>query len=157
MKAAHARDDASEMYAILRSARCIARYDCISHQLLAEILVAVATGGEVVGGNNRGSDVLSPGFGKIEVKSRILGTDGPFPRVSLKAHNVEKADWVAAVRWTRTFDFHDAVALPRDAIHPLVEGRLNAARATHISWQSWTASPAARSLSDEIRAALNGT
>lgn len=157
MKAAHARDDASEMYAILRSAKCIARYDCISHQLLAEILIAIATGGEVVGGNNRGSDVVSPGFGKIEVKSRILGTDGPFPRVSLKAHNVEKADWVAAVRWTRAFDFYDAVALPRDAIHPLVEGRLNAARATHISWRDWTASPEARSLKAQMQAALGGT
>jgi hypothetical protein len=54
------------MYNILRSARCIQRYDSISHQLLAELVVAIATDGEVVGGNNRGSDVISPSFGRIE-------------------------------------------------------------------------------------------
>lgn len=154
MKAAHARDDAAEMFGILRSAMCLSRYDCISHQLLAEIVVAIATGGEVVGGNNRGSDVISPKYGKVEVKSRILGTDGDYPRISLKAHNIEKADWVAAVRWTRQFAFYDAVALPCYAISPLVEGRLSSKAATHIPWKTWTASTDARSLKAEIEAVL---
>ncbi|WP_141504896.1 hypothetical protein [Rhizobium sp. L9] len=62
------------MYNILRTANRIKRYDSISHQLLAELAVAIATDGEVVGGNNRGSDILSPSYGKIEVK--ILWCEG---------------------------------------------------------------------------------
>ncbi|TKB11406.1 MAG: hypothetical protein E5V75_27285 [Mesorhizobium sp.] len=154
MKAKYARQDAGEMYSILRTANCIKRYDSISHQLLAELVVAIATDGEVVGGNNRGSDVISPIYGKIEVKSRILGTDGPFPRVSLKPHNLEKADWIAAVRWTRDFEFYGAVALPRVAAQGLFAGRLTEGRATHVAWQTWVAAPGAESLADGVRAAL---
>jgi hypothetical protein len=155
LKAVHAREDAAEMYSILRTARCIQRYDSISHQLLAELVVAIATDGEVVGGNNRGSDVISPSFGKIEVKSRILGTDGPFPRISLKAHNLEKSDWITAVRWTRDFEFFDAVALPKASAMSLFAGRLVEGRATHTAWQTWIAAPAAISLADKVRAALH--
>lgn len=154
MKAVHARDDASEMYKILRTARCIQRYDSISHQLLAELVVAIATEGEVIGGNKRGSDVLSPSFGRIEVKSRILGTDGAFPRISLKPHNLEKSDWITAVRWTRTFEFYDAVALPKTIAASLFAGRLIEGKAAHVAWQSWIGAPAAVSLADNVRAAL---
>ncbi|MEI3807613.1 hypothetical protein V6R85_24125 [Agrobacterium sp. CCNWLW32] len=154
MKAAHALQDATEMYNILRTANCIKRYDSISHQLLAELVVAIATNGEVVGGNNRGSDVVSPTYGKIEVKSRILGTDGPFPRVSLKPHNLDKSDWIAAVRWTRDFDFHDAVALPKAAAQGLFAGRLLETRASHVAWQTWISTPGAESLSARVRSAL---
>lgn len=154
VKAIHARDDAAEMYSVLRTANCIKRYDSISHQLLAELVVAIATDGEVVGGNNRGSDVRSPTYGNIEVKSRILGTDGPFPRVSLKPHNLDKADWIAAVRWTREFEFYDAVALPKAAAAGLFTGRLTIGRAAHVSWQSWTETPGAESLADRVRSTL---
>lgn len=154
MKAIHAREDAAEIFHILRTARCIQRYGSISHQLLAELVIAIATDGEVVGGNNRGSDVVSPSFGKIEVKSRILGTDGPLPRVSLKPHNLEKADWITAVRWTRGFEFHDAVALPKASAVSLFTGRMAVGKATHVSWQSWIAAPAAISLAEKVRAAL---
>lgn len=154
MKAKFARHDAAEMYSILRTANCIKRYDSISHQLLAELVVAIATNGEVVGGNNRGSDVISSAYGKIEVKSRILGTDGPCPRVSLKPHNLEKADWIAAVRWTREFEFHDAVALPTAAAQELFAGRLAEGRATHVAWQTWIAIPGAESLAERVHAAL---
>lgn len=154
MKSAHAQEDAAEMYSILRTAKCIKRYDSISHQLLAELVVAIATNGEVVGGNNRGSDILSPTYGKIEVKSRILGTDGPFPRISLKPHNLDKSDWIAAVRWTRDFEFYDAVALPKAAAEKLFAGRLTESRASHVAWQTWISTPGAESFSARVRAAL---
>lgn len=154
MKNEHAQDDAAEMYRILRTANCIKRYDSISHQLLAELVVAIATDGSVVGGNNRGSDVLSPTYGKVEVKSRILGTDGPYPRISLKPHNIEKADWIVAVRWTRQFEFYDAVALPKSAAQGLLENRLVAGKAAHVAWQVWTATSGSESLADRIRSAL---
>lgn len=68
-KQTFAIEDAKEMMHILQTSRCIARYDHISHELLSELLVAIATGGEVLGGNNLGSDVRSPSHGLIEVKS----------------------------------------------------------------------------------------
>jgi hypothetical protein len=58
VKAQHARQDAAEMYGILRTADCIKRYDSISHQLLAE-LVVVSTA------------VQNPAIGRR--KSRPLG------------------------------------------------------------------------------------
>ncbi|MEY9562250.1 hypothetical protein [Sinorhizobium fredii] len=155
MKAIHARADAAEMYKILRTANCIKRYDSISHQLLAELAVAIATEGEVVGGNNRGSDVVSPTYGKIEVKSRILGTDGPYPRVSLKPQNLDKSDWIVAVRWTRGFEFHDAIALPKSAAQGLFAGRLSEGRVAHVAWQTWIATPGTESLANRVRAALS--
>jgi hypothetical protein len=147
-------EDAAEMHSILRSAVCIERYDSISHQLLSELLVAIATEGEVVGGNNRGSDVFSSKFGKIEVKSRILGTDGPFPRVSLKPHNIEKADWFVAIRWTRDFQFHAAWMLPKSAASTLHASKKQGSGLAHISWESWKAGVGAIDLSDKIITAL---
>ncbi len=155
MKALHAEQDAAEIYNILRTANCIKRYDSISHQLLAELVVAIATNGEVVGGNNRGSDILSPTYGKIEVKSRILGTDGPYPRISLKPHNLDKSDWIAAVRWTRAFEFYDAVALPKAAAQGLFAGRLSDGRVSHVAWQTWISTRGAESLADRVRTALS--
>ncbi|TLX16373.1 hypothetical protein [Rhizobium sp. MHM7A] len=155
MKNDFINDDAAEMHSILRSASCIKRYDSISHQLLSELLVAIATEGEVVGGNNRGSDVLSPKYGKIEVKSRILGTDGPFPRVSLKPHNIEKADWFVGIRWTRDFQFHEAWMLPKSAASTLHAARKQGSGLAHITWESWKAGPGAVDLTSSIRAALS--
>lgn len=154
LKNEFATQDAAEMFSILRTAKCIERYDSISHQLLSELLVAIATGGEVVGGNNRGSDVFSPEYGKIEVKSRILGTDGEFPRISLKQHNLDKADWFVAVRWTKRFEFHDAVALPKIAVLPLFEGKMAGGKVAHASWKSWLAAPGSVSLAETVRAVI---
>lgn len=133
----HAVEDAREMWGLLRTARCMARYDKISHEILAELLIAIVTKGEVVGGNNRGSDVRSADFGLIEVKSRILGTDGPYPRVSLKRHNIEKADWFAAVRWTRDYTLYDAVMLPKPIAETLYERMRQASGLAHIGWTDW--------------------
>ena len=106
-------DDAAEMMKILSTAKCIARHSIISPDRLAEILTAIVTGGTIVGGNSKGHDIRSPKCGLVEVKARILGTDGPFPRVSLKAANIDKADFVMAVRWTKTMDLYDAVGVPK--------------------------------------------
>lgn len=154
MKNEFATQDAAEMFGILRTAKCIERYDSISHQLLSELLVAIATDGEVVGGNNRGSDVISPQYGKVEVKSRILGTDGEFPRISLKQHNLDKADWFVAVRWTKRFEFYDAVALSKAAVTPLFEGRMAGGKVAHTSWKNWLAAPGAVSLADKVNAVI---
>lgn len=149
-----ASQDAKEMAAILRSANCIQRYDKIAHELLSELLVSIATGGEVVGGNNRGSDVWSEKHGRVEVKSRILGTDGPFPRVSLKQSNLEKADYFVAVRWTARFEFHDAVMLPKSAVQTLYDSKVQGSGMAHIAWSNWIGHPDAESIANVCREVL---
>lgn len=146
----HALADAREMANILRTAKCMARYDKIAHELLSELLVALVLGGEVVGGNNRGSDVLSNEYGRIEVKSRILGTDGPFPRVSLRKSNLEKADHFVAVRWNKDFSFYDAVMLSKNDVLRLYQEKKQSNGAAHIAWKSWLNSPSAVNLKDKI-------
>ncbi|NGO50592.1 hypothetical protein [Allomesorhizobium camelthorni] len=148
-------EDANEMMQILQRSRCIARYDHISHELLSELLVAIATGGEVIGGNNLGSDVRSRSYGLIEVKSRILGTDGPYPRVSLKQRNLDKASWIAAIRWHRDFTLYDAIMLPKDSAVRLFQFRKQAGDLAHISWKDWSADPYAKSIKQICMTALN--
>ena len=133
----------------------MARYDKISHEILAELLISIVIDGKVIGGNNRGSDVKSPAHAFIEVKSRILGTDGQFPRVSLKQHNIEKADWFAAVRWTREYTLDDAVMLPKSSACVLYEQKKQSQGLAHISWTDWTSSPDAQSLRDACIKAIN--
>lgn len=150
----HARQDAAEMASILQTAKCMARYDKVSHELLSELLVAIVTGGEVVGGNNLGSDVLSPTYGPIEVKSRILGTDGPFPRVSLKQHNLDKASWFAGMRWNKDFTLHDAIMLPKERVLELYAAKRQGGGVAHISWRDWQHTVGALSIRHECIAAL---
>lgn len=149
------QQDAIEMLNILQNSSCIPRYDRISHELLSELLVALATNGTVVGANNRGSDVLSGAFGKIEVKSRILGTDGPTPRISLQKSNLEKADWFCAVRWTRDFRLSDALMLPKSSVVILHAHKKQKTGMAHISWDSWQASLGAINLKERMRISLS--
>lgn len=149
-------DDAREMMHILQTSRCMARYDHISHELLAELLVAIASDGEVIGGNRLGSDVKSPAYGYIEVKSRILGTDGPLPRISLKQRNLDKSDWIAAVRWERDFTLYDAIMLPKEDAERLYKIKKQGAKdQAHIAWRDWVAEPRAESIKAICLRAMN--
>jgi hypothetical protein len=150
-------EDAAEMMDVLQNSKCLLRYDKISHELLSELLVAIATKGEVIGGNNLGSDVRSPTFGLIEVKSRILGTDGPFPRVSLKQRNLDKSSWVAAVRWHRNFTLYDAVMLPKVSVERLFSAKVQVSGTAHIAWQTWISASEALSIRDVCIAAMQTT
>jgi hypothetical protein len=152
-----ARDDGREMARILREAKCMARYDRISHDLLSEILVAAALDGVVEGGNRRGSDVRSPRLGRVEVKSRILGTDGPFPRVSLKSNNLEKAEYFVAVRWAKDFTFCDAVMLPKSVVVVLYEDKFQTSGIAHIRWDDWCSAGGAISLKVKIMEILQAS
>mgnify|MGYP001197191509 CR=1 FL=1 len=155
-KQRHAAEDAREIWSILQTAKCMARYDKISHEILAELLVSIATGGEVIGGNNRGSDVRSPRFWLIEVKSRILGTDGPYPRVSWKQHNLDKADWFAAVRWHRDYALYDAVMLPKPSARELYEKKRQATGLAHVGWSDWASAPGGMNIREECENVRHG-
>lgn len=139
------------MGTILRSANCLQRYSKISHEVLSEILVSIVTGGQVIGKNNRGSDIKSPTFGLVEVKSRILGTDGPNPRISLRLHHIEKANWIAAIRWSSDFTLHDAVMLPSTSAATLHANKRQADGSAHIAWKDWVMASDAKSILLECR------
>jgi hypothetical protein len=147
-------EDASEMIRILSTAKCIARHSIISADRLSEILTAIVTGGTIVGGNSKGHDVLSPNFGLVEVKARIMGTDGLFPRVSLKAGNIAKADFFMAVRWTKEMALYEAIGVPKTTAALLYTAKQQARGLAHIAWRDWIAAPGARSFRGEMLGAL---
>ncbi|NUB04621.1 hypothetical protein FW320_00215 [Azospirillum sp. Vi22] len=108
----------------------------------------------LVTGNAQGHNAVSPAFGRIEVKSRILGTDVPFPRVTLKASNIEKSDFFIGVRWIRDMRLHEAVGLPKSAVMPLYTAKRQSTGSAHLSWADWTAAPGARSFLNDMRPLL---
>lgn len=144
------RADTAEMAAILRTAKCIARHPVISHSRLAEVLTALVTAGSLTDSNAKGHDVISPAFGVIEVKSRVLGTDGPFPRVSLRASNIEKANFFVAVRWTPDMRLYDAIGLPRTSVAVLYATKRQSTGLAHLAWSDWIAAPGVHSFAEEM-------
>ena len=148
------QEDAAEMMQILSTAKCIARHSMISPDRLSEILAAIVTSGTIVGGNSKGHDVLSPEFGLVEVKARILGTDGLFPRVSLKASNIEKADFFLAVRWTKAMELHDAIGVPKATAAILYAAKQQVRGLAHIAWRDWISAFGAKSFRHEMLRAL---
>lgn len=138
------------MMRILISAKCMARHSAISPDRLSEILTAIVTRGKLVGGNSKGHDVFSPEFGLVEVKSRILGTDGPFPRVSLKSANIKKADFFMAVRWTKAMELHDAIGLPKPVVGMLYAAKQQANGKAHIAWRDWISAPGAQNFREKM-------
>ena len=156
MKHLYHVQDLAEMYRVMRSAECFQRYDKISHEIAAEILAAAVLDGEVIGGNRRGSDVRTQRYGIVEVKSRILGTDGPFPRVSLKRHHFETANFIFAVRWKPDQEFYAAYLLPSSAARQLYEIRRQANGTAHIAWGDWINDANVINLTEDSRAFLGG-
>ncbi|WP_173089175.1 hypothetical protein [Devosia sp. 1635] len=86
-------------------------------------------------------DVLSPVHGRIEVKTRVEGTDGDNPRVSLKEAKFETADHFMAVRWTRDAELSLALMLPAASVKPLHLARRQRTGLAHIAWREFIAAP----------------
>jgi hypothetical protein len=139
--------DAIEMASVLKGTLCIQRHFVISYDKLAEILTALCTDGQIgTARNGTGYDVEAPNYGRIEVKSRFLGTDGPFPRISLSPTKLKSAKWFMAVRWHKQSELYAALMLPLASVQPLFDARLQAnGKTAHIPWEDWLA---ARDLQD---------
>lgn len=149
--------DAQEMHRIIQGASCMRRHSVISLDKLAEILTALATGGTVAERNAKGYDVASPEYGKIEVKARVLGTDGTFPRITLTPNKLVGANSFMAVRWDGDHRIHAAVMLDRDTVRPLYEARLQASgKYAHIAWGAWKNAPGAIDFTARFAALIAG-
>jgi hypothetical protein len=53
--------------------------------------------------NNQGFDIRCPRFRLVEVRARTLGSDGPFPRVTLRKAPDGSYDYVAAIRFSEIY------------------------------------------------------
>lgn len=132
------------MHRITQRASCMLRYSVISLDKPAEILTALCADGTVAERNTKGYDVVSPVHGKIEVKSRVLGTDGPFPRISLSPNKLVESDSFMAVRWGYDHSLYAAIMLDRADVQPLYVAKLQASgRTSNIPWIEWKTAPRA--------------
>ncbi len=68
----------------------------------------------------------------------MLGTDGMYPRVSLREGKFKVADQFMAVRCTPEVEFYAAVLIPKSSARPLFEARKQVSGAlAHIAWRDW--------------------
>lgn len=118
-----------------------------------ERIAATALGAVLAPRNAVGYDMVSPNLGKIEVRARILGTDGPWPRVTLTEGKVKIADHVLAVRWRANGAFEHAVMLCRSAAQKLyLSKRQTNKPQAHIAWKDWISDAEAIDVSRSLRA-----
>ncbi|MFT8246464.1 hypothetical protein [Roseomonas sp. BN140053] len=121
---------------------------------LGETLVAAAFGGARMKRNNADFDVRCPRFGLVEVRSRVLGTDGWLPRLTLRKAPLGVYDHVAALRFALDLSFWRGVILPTAALIPLYEARKQASGIAHIAWNDAVAHSAALDITGELRAVI---
>lgn len=119
---------------------------------LGETLVAAAFGGTRMKRNNADFDVRCPRYGLVEVRSRVLGTDGWLPRLTLRKAPLGVYDHVAALRFAPDLSFWRGVILPTTALIPLYEARKQASGIAHIAWNDAVTHPAALDITGDLQA-----
>ena len=140
-----ALDEARRLQALLLA------HGPITVDALGETLVAAAFGGTRMKRNNADFDVRCPRFGLVEVRSRVLGTDGWLPRVTLRKAPLGAYDHVAALRFEPDLAFWRGVILPTAALIPLYEARKQTSGVAHIAWNDAVAHPVALDITGELR------
>lgn len=137
-----------------RLQRLLIAHGPISADILGEALFAAAFGGEPMARGNKDYDVRCPRFGLVEVRSRILGTDGWHPRISLRRAPNGEYDHVAALRFEQDYSFWRAVVLPTAALQRLYASRRQFSGIAHIPWSAAADDPDTIDVTAEMRAVL---
>lgn len=120
-------------------------YGEITAGRFAELLVAAAVGGRVV--DQTGYDIECSDGRRIEVRSRVEGTDGNAPRVTLNDAKMRACTEVVAIRFNARYTPVEARLVRRDDIEPLfLEYRQAKKGIAHINWARFCASPTAQEL-----------
>lgn len=90
----------------------------------AEVLVAKALrGSRNSSGVERGFDLLTPEYGRVEVRSRILPRDGRREtRIRVEEKKWNHFAWLAGVIFEPSLSVHAAYLLPHDAAQSLALG-----------------------------------
>ena len=99
-------------------------------QWYAENLVALALGGRIMPTNCKAYDVESPSHGRVQVKSRVDGTDTSYDqnRTNFGKYQAGAFDWAVVVIFTPAFRIDGARMLKLPDIAPLVRP------AGHVKW-----------------------
>jgi hypothetical protein len=123
---------------------------------LAEALFAGAFGGVPMKRGNKDFDIQCSRFGAVEVRSRVVGTDGDTPRLTLR-RSPSGYDHVCALRFERDFSVVRAVVLPTAALVPLHAAYKQKKKdIAHIPWTKIEIDPAVIDVTEELIAVLKG-
>lgn len=127
-------DNASEAR---RLGKLLYEHGEVAISAFAEALFAAAFGGQRRQRGNPGFDIDCPRFGKVEVRARVLGTDGDYPRVTLRKSPDGQFDHLAAVRLDKNLALWKAFILPTLALKPLYDAKKQPKGTAHIDWSSF--------------------
>lgn len=122
----------------------------------AELLVAKALGGTVVEKKNnkrhqKGYDIEVGVDRRIEVRSRVEGTDGTTPRITLTKSKMEICTDVVALRFSLKYVPIEAQLVAKDSLNELYKHyRQNDGSTAHINWKKFCESPGAEDILSSI-------
>jgi len=104
---------------------CLSEYGIRDTPDYAEVLVAEALEGErIQSGVNQGYDVLSPRYGRVEVKCRKLPTDGrQEERVDIRNTKADGFDYLAIVVFFPDYSAKGAILVPYSEVWPIIDSR----------------------------------
>lgn len=119
-----------------------------------EILVAATYDGELMAPNHPEFDVHCTRFGRVQVRTRVIGTDGKYPRISLRGMPSE-FDVLIGAHLAQNFSINHAIALRSPAIEPLyLAKRQQDGKLAHIPWAQLVAAPGAEDVTKELSSIL---
>jgi hypothetical protein len=140
-------DNASEAR---RLGKLLTEHGEVAISTFAEALFAAAFGGQRTPRANPNFDVVCPRFGKVEVRARVLGTDGDYPRISLRKSPDGEFDHLAAVRLDKKLNFWKAFILPTAALKPLFDAKKQKTAKAHIAWSVFCADSGAVDITSDL-------
>jgi len=133
----------------------LSKFGEVTGALLAEMLVAEIFEGKVV--NGIGYDVECPDGRRIEVRSRVEGTDGKMPRITLSKKKMEVCSDIVAVRFDCRYQPVEVRLVPKSELKLLYEEYCqNDGSTAHIHWQKFCACEGAKDLLAAVRVAYEG-
>jgi len=99
------------------------------HDWYAEMLVCSAFDGELALTNQPDYDILCSGtYGKIQVKSRVDGTDTTQNRTNFGKYGVNAFDYAAIVIFESSYNIKGAILIALTDAHKLMK------KAGHVKW-----------------------
>src|SRR5439155_19303211 len=114
-------------------------------QWYAELLVAAALDGVIQSTNNPKFDILTPEFGRVEVKNRVDGTDGVQNRVNFGRYAVDDFDHAAIVILASNYCVKEAILLPCRSTLALVRPH------GHVKWSDAAAQEDAVIITEQLQ------
>ena len=98
------------------------------HDWYAEMLVCSALDGELALTNQPDYDILCSKYGKVQVKSRVDGTDGTQNRTNFKRYGENAFDYAAIIVFESNYKIKGALLIPLKDAHSLMK------KAGHVKW-----------------------